>query len=173
MTVTENRENKLRRMTADDLKVVLAWRNHLDVRRYMYTQHEITLAEHSHWFERASQDTSRHLLMFESASTPLGFINIHEKNHGRIADWGFYTAPESPKGTGRLLGKCALRHVFGTLGLHKVCGEAMAFNERSIRFHISLGFQQEGILREQYFDGQAYHNVICFGLLANEWQSNY
>jgi len=34
---------------------------------------------------------------------------------------------------------------------------------------LRLGFQREGVLRQQHFDGQQYHDVVCFGLLANEW----
>jgi UDP-4-amino-4,6-dideoxy-N-acetyl-beta-L-altrosamine N-acetyltransferase len=159
-------------MTPEDLGQVLAWRNHEEVRRYMYTQHEISLEEHTRWFERASQDAGRHLLVFENDTVPLGFINIHQIAPGGVADWGFYVAPDAPKGTGRQLGQAALHYAFSGEGLHKICGQALAYNERSIRFHLNLGFQQEGTLREQHFDGQHYHNVVCFGLLASEWQAH-
>lgn len=161
--------NRVRPMTRDDLEQVLAWRNHIDVRRYMYSQHEISLDEHASWFERASLDSKRNLLMFERDRVPLGFVNLHQIAAGGVADWGFYVAPEAPRGTGRHLGKTALQYAFDPLGLHKVCGQALEYNERSIRFHKSLGFRQEGFLREQHFDGFAYFNVMCFGLLAAEW----
>lgn len=160
-------------MQLADLQRVLAWRNHVDVRRYMYTQHEITLAEHKSWFERAANDACKSLLIFEINQQPLGFINFSKHSVGAIADWGFYLAPDAPKGSGRLLGHAALAYAFSQLKLHKICGEALAFNERSIRFHQSLGFIQEGNLRDQYFDGTSYHNVINFGLLADEWQPKH
>lgn len=157
-------------MNEGDLEQVLSWRNHPDVRRYMYTQHEISPEEHARWFARASQDSERHLLVFEINGTPLGFINIHQIASGGTADWGFYAAPDAPKGTGHTLGQTALRYAFKTAGLHKLCGQALAFNERSIRFHLNLCFQREGVLRQQHFDGRQYHDVVCFGLLANEWR---
>jgi UDP-4-amino-4,6-dideoxy-N-acetyl-beta-L-altrosamine N-acetyltransferase len=135
----------------------------------MYSQHDISLAEHTQWFQKSSGDPERYLLMFESDVTPLGFISLHCKAPGRIANWGFYVAPDAPKGTGRSLGIAALRYSFADLMLHKVCGEALAYNERSIRFHQALGFSQEGVLRQQHFDGHNYHDVVCFGLLVNEW----
>jgi UDP-4-amino-4,6-dideoxy-N-acetyl-beta-L-altrosamine N-acetyltransferase len=159
-------------MVHADLDRVLAWRNHPDVRRYMYTQHEITLDEHRRWFELTSADPRKHLLIFEIAKQPLGFINFHELGNGGIADWGFYVAPDAPKGSGRQLGCAALNHAFIELKHHKVCGQALAYNERSITFHQSLGFQQEGILRDQHFDGERYHHVNCFGLLCSEWRSD-
>jgi UDP-4-amino-4,6-dideoxy-N-acetyl-beta-L-altrosamine N-acetyltransferase len=157
-------------MVHADLALVLAWRNHPDVRRYMYTQHEITLDEHQRWFERTLPDRKKHLLIFEANQQPLGFVNFNETGNGGIADWGFYAAPAAPKGSGRQLGHAALSHAFTQLKLHKVCGEALAYNQRSIQFHQSLGFQQEGTFRDQHFDGERYHHVICFGLLSYEWQ---
>ena len=171
MTTSTSTQLCLRPLTLQDLKQVLAWRNHEDVRRYMYTQHEIGLDEHTRWFERATQDSSHHLLVFERDGVSIGYINIHEIGPGGVADWGFYTAPDAPKGTGRQLGLAALSYAFTEVGLHKLCGQALAYNVRSIKFHLSQGFQQEGILREQHFDGQDYHDVVCFGLLAREWQA--
>lgn len=170
--MTAPAQSRVRLMNQSDLEQILAWRNDPEVRRYMYTQHKISLDEHTRWFESASQDASRHLLVFESDGVPLGFINIHQINTGGVADWGFYAAPDAPKGTGRQLGHAVQHYVFVRAGLHKLCGQALAYNERSIRFHRNLGFQQEGILREQHFDGQNYHDVVCFGLLASEWQAS-
>jgi len=156
-------------MVETDLELVLAWRNNPAIRRYMYTQQEISFVEHKHWFELARQDQRRHLLIFESDSEPLGFISFCSKKDGSVADWGFYIAPNAPKGSGRKLGKTALDYAFGALHLHKVCGEVLTYNERSVHFHQSLVFSVEGRLREQHFDGGKYHDVMCFGLLASEW----
>lgn len=160
-------------MTSADLPLVYEWRNHWDVRRYMYTQHFISTEEHQRWYENASQDPKRHLLLFELNSAPLGFINFHEVALGGIADWGFYLAPNANKGAGRRLAHSAFEYAFNQIKFHKLCGQVLAYNERSIRFHRSIGFLEEGTLRHQYFDGNKYHDVICFGLLCTEWQSLY
>jgi UDP-4-amino-4,6-dideoxy-N-acetyl-beta-L-altrosamine N-acetyltransferase len=163
---------RLRPMDHADLERVLAWRNHPEVRHYMYTRHEITPEEHLRWFERTRLDPAKHLLIFEANLQPLGFVNFSITGAGGIADWGFYTAPDAPKGSGRRLGHAALSHAFSQLKLHKICGQALAYNTRSVQFHQSLGFQQEGILRDQHFDGENYHHVICLGLLCHDWQQN-
>ena len=161
----------VRAMREDDLERVLGWRNHPDVRRFMYTQHAITPSEHRKWYESSQLNPARSLLIFEQAGEPLGFVNITQTVAEHIADWGFYLAPGAPRGTGQQLGEAALAFAFDSLGLHKVCGQALAFNERSIRFHEKLGFVQEGALREQHFDGATYHTIIHFGLLRYEWQA--
>jgi UDP-4-amino-4,6-dideoxy-N-acetyl-beta-L-altrosamine N-acetyltransferase len=169
MTEQQQPKGRLRPMRADDLDRVLAWRNHPEIRRYMYSQNEIGADEHRRWFELSSQDPRKHLLVYECAGIPLGYVNFTLLNTAGVADWGFYAAPDAPKGTGRRLGLTALAHAFEKLGLHKVNGQALAYNERSISFHGALGFLQEGILRDQYFDGERYHAVYCFGMLRGEW----
>jgi UDP-4-amino-4,6-dideoxy-N-acetyl-beta-L-altrosamine N-acetyltransferase len=172
MTKSNKRRAGVRPMADADVERVLAWRNHLEVRRYMYTQHEITLDEHQRWFERTRQDPRKHLLIFEADNQALGFVSFNELGSGGVADWGFYIAPDTRKGCGRELGRAALDHAFNDIKLHKVCGHALAYNERSIRFHQTLGFKQEGALRDQHYDGERYNNIICFGLLSQEWQPN-
>ncbi len=169
----ERSSSFLRYMTHADLGIVLAWRNHEDVRTFMYTQHEISQEEHCRWFDRANMDQKRHLLIYQVDDSPQGFINLHEIAVGGIADWGFYAAPDAPRGTGAAMGSAVLHYVFETLKLHKLCGQSIAFNERSIQYHLKLGFLKEGVLQQQHFDGQNYHDVWCFGLLAETWQAQY
>ncbi|MCE5234353.1 MAG: UDP-2,4-diacetamido-2,4,6-trideoxy-beta-L-altropyranose hydrolase [Mizugakiibacter sp.] len=160
----------MRPMVGADVEQVLRWRNHPDIRRYMYTRHEISPAEHEAWFERSLRDRSRHLLIAEEAGRPLGFVSFKETGSDRIAEWGFYAAPDAPKGTGRKLGAAALAYGFGALGFHKICGQAMDSNERSIALHRALGFSEEGRLRDRDPSDERYRVVLCFGLLADAWR---
>ena len=162
----------VRKMTKQDLDLVLQWRNHIDVRRFMFNQKKIVFEEHCIWFERLSLDSRRHQLIFEINSVPSGVVSFSLHDTVTVADWGFYLAPDAAKGSGRQLGLVAMAYAFRKLRLHKLCGEALAFNARSINFHFSLGFKQEGLLKENYFDGQCYHDVVYFGLLAFEWNQN-
>lgn len=155
---------ELRPMAAGDLERVLAWRNHEDTRRYMYSSRPIGPDEHRQWFERTSADPSRHVLILEVDGVPSGFVNIGPVQTGGVAEWGFYAAPGAPRGTGRILGEAALEFAFRTLGLRKLCGEVIAGNQASRDFHLSLGFRQEGVLIGQHFDGILYQDVVLFGL---------
>lgn len=162
----------LRPLRDTDLAMVRQWRNHPEVRGCMYTEHEIGEAEHRAWFQRFRDNPDRHLLLAEREGQPFGFVNIQRVDAQALrAEWGFYLAPEAPRRSGQALGLAALAHVFETLGLHKLCGEALASNQRSRRFHERLGFTQEAHLRDHHFDGHTYHDVIGYGLLRSEWQA--
>jgi UDP-4-amino-4,6-dideoxy-N-acetyl-beta-L-altrosamine N-acetyltransferase len=159
----------LRTMTDADLGSVLELRNHPEIRRYMLTQHEITIEEHISWFERATINENQELLVFELDKICCGFVQFKNTNFCGVFDWGFYVAPGAPKGIGGKLGSAALEHAFKNEKLHKICGQALHWNVPSIEFHKSLGFVQEGILRDQHFDGSSFHSLICFGILRQEW----
>lgn len=162
---------KIRTMTAKDLDAIRAWRNQPEVRRFSLTQHEIGAPEHAAWFERTSTDPRRKLFIVEENGVALGFVNFNDVEPQGIANWGFYAAPGARKGGGRTLGRVAIREAFMGLALHKICGQALASNEASIRMHLSLGFREEGRLREQCRINGLYHDLVCFGLLRSEWIS--
>lgn len=163
---------RVRVMGTDDLELVLNWRNHPDIRSCMYSQDEIRLENHKRWFESASTNPNKHLLIYEREGIPLGYICLDRLSLGPVADWGFYAAPDAPKGTGSALGNAALAYAFNEAGFHKVCGQVIEYNARSVHFHKKLGFKAEGVLRDQFFDGELFHNILCFGILQHEWQEN-
>lgn len=160
---------RLRPLHTDDLDLVRQWRNSEAVRRWMFSTNTITEQEHREWFEKNANNPLRHLLVYTEGDTSLGFVNISVNASSKNAEWGFYIAPDAPAGTGHRLGKAALAHAFEKLALYKVYGHVLHFNQRSIRFHEKLGFVQEGRLRHDHFDGNAYHDVVIFGLLRTDY----
>lgn len=161
----------VRALAEDDLPMVLAWRNNPDVRRYMLTQHEISPQEHYNWFVRVQQDKTQQQLIVLDRDAPLGFIQFNSVIKGSIADWGFYARPDAARGSGLKLGMAALKYAFNELRLHKVCGQAIESNQASIAFHQKLGFTREGRLCDQHCIAGHYEALICFGLLAKDWQA--
>ncbi len=135
----------------------------------MLTQHEISWREHCDWFERNASDPTRRLLIIEERHEALGFVQLKGVGAGAISEWGFLAAPDKPKGTGRKFGKAAIDYAFRSLQIHKLCGQVLGTNESSIRFHLSLGFRKEGVLRQHHRIEARYHDLICFGLLCEEW----
>lgn len=159
----------IRQMNESDLPMVLAWRNHPEIRKFMFTQHQISRDEHRLWFAKASLNESIQLLIVEEDKNAIGYVQFSKVSDGGVSDWGFYARPGAPKGSGRKLGVMALNYAFGHLRIHKVCGHAIAGNVASISFHQSLGFTLEGVLRDQQRIQNAYHDLHCFGLLACDW----
>lgn len=162
---------QIRSMTENDLSMVLAWRNHPEIRSFMLTQHEISISEHTRWFREASEDISKRLLIVESQDNPVGYVQFSNLKLWRIADWGFYICPKAKKGTGKKLGFSALRYAFEELKLNKVCGQVIASNKASINFHERLGFKREEEHCSEILVNNSLQTLIGFGLFANEWKA--
>lgn len=160
---------KVRPAVASDCERIWLWRNDPTIRPFMFNTDEIPWLEHVAWFDRTLADTRKHALVFEREGQSGGFASLHEAPHGMVAEWGFYKAPDAPGGTGKLLGAETLAYAFEVLHLHKIHAQVLRFNQRSMDLHTTLGFVQEGVLRDQHFDGHAYYDVCCFGIRRTEW----
>lgn len=162
-------DTNIRLMSEVDLPMVLSWRNAPQVRKFMFDNAEIESSKHCEWFNRAVENPTRRLLIVEVGGVPLGFVQFDGAEAGVVSHWGFYARPDAKKGAGNIIGKTALDYAFAQIGLHKVCGLVLEFNEASIRMHQRLGFQQEGFLREQHRVKWLYQSVVQFGLFQQEW----
>jgi UDP-4-amino-4,6-dideoxy-N-acetyl-beta-L-altrosamine N-acetyltransferase len=158
-------------LSENDLALVLPWRNAPEVRRNMYTHHEISPDEHRAWFERMRQDPSaRWYLYRDTAGEPQGVVYFTAIDPmQKTAFWGFYAKPEASPGTGTRMEYEALDLAFGELALRKLNCEVLASNPVVVNLHRKVGFTQEGVFRAQHFDGTAQIDIIRLGLLANEW----
>ncbi len=161
----------LREMTEDDLGVVLEWRNLESVRAYMYTDHIISMEEHRAWYSRAKKDPTSVYLICEEQGAAIGVVNFVQIDHtNEKAFWGFYLGQQSgPRGRGSIMEYLALEYAFGQLGLRKLCGEVLSFNDHVLKLHNKFGFLEEGRFRQHVLKNGKYEDVISIGLLADEW----
>ena len=160
---------KLRKLEEKDLVQVLEWRNHDEIRKWMVNTSKIAYEDHKMWFERNKSRTDRFFCVFEYNEQPQGYISFQSIENSSAYEWGFYIKPDAEKGMGKILGQAAIQYAFDVLGIQKIFGQVLAFNEKSIFFHQKLGFKQEGLLRQQFKDSRGEFDIFQFGLLKSEW----
>jgi UDP-4-amino-4,6-dideoxy-N-acetyl-beta-L-altrosamine N-acetyltransferase len=161
----------LRPLEKSDLELILRWRNAPTARKAMFSQHEISLEEHRAWFQRIQEDDTQQWFLFLDddgfPSAVVNFIQIDQVQ--KKAFWGFYTKPESKRGTGLRMSLEALDKAFDNMGLEKINAEVLGSNLRSLDMHKKVGFIQEGCFRKHFLDGRKSVDVVRFGLLQKEW----
>ncbi|SDM17339.1 GNAT family N-acetyltransferase [Allokutzneria albata] len=64
-----------------------------------------------------------------------------------------------------------LGYMFGERRYQKCDVSVYAFNEDSLALHRKLGFVEEGRRRRQLFAGGAHHDVVLFGMTAEEFRA--
>lgn len=178
----------VRKATLADTEMVWQWRNHADVRQWMFGQDEITLTEHKTWFGRQLDNSNVYLLIFEVNDEPMGFVNFTQitldkyqtlnppkskqnKPNEKIASWGFYLSPNSPKGQGLgfALGVLAISHIFNTTEIGKITAQVLAYNTASLALHRKLGFTEVGVLKQHFGVGDKVFDVVEFELLKENF----
>jgi len=163
---------ELRDVRETDREQLMAWRNLPEVSAYMYTDHQISVEEHNAWFDRAMKDPTRRYWIIVCDAEDVGLANvidIDEKNSRCY--WAFYISSPNVrgKGVGSFVEYSVLKYVFEDLKLNKLCCEVLGFNETVVNMHQRFGFKQEGILREHVVKSDGKHDVVCLGLLRDEW----
>lgn len=104
--------------------------------------------------------------------TPVGHAMVRKVDwESRNADLAYGIHPDE-EGNGyatEAAGLC-LTHAFDGMGLHKVTAMVLEGNEASMRVLEKLGFEKEGVFREQINSFGDYVDTHHFGLLRSEWQ---
>jgi UDP-4-amino-4,6-dideoxy-N-acetyl-beta-L-altrosamine N-acetyltransferase len=162
---------KLNPISYEDLDLVLTWRNSPRVRENMYTNHLITAEEHRRWFEKASHDPSKRLLMcVDESGIAVGVIAFSDIDplHKR-ATWAFYSGESGRRGVGSEMERLALDFAFENLGLEKLNCEVLSFNMPVVDFHRKHGFRIEGIFRAQYTRDGIAHDVYRLAHFRRDW----
>lgn len=158
-------------MQAEDLHMVRNWRNSPQIKKYFFSQNEISAVEHERWFHRNYNKPSHRLMIFEQNKLALGFLQlICYQQEAKNYEWGFYIAPTYlGQGHGKGLAKKALEFAFITLGAEKIKGKILEGNNISEKLHETCGFKQEGFLRNECVINQQIKNIFYYGLLKSEW----
>lgn len=160
----------LRSIRDDELELMLSWRNAPSVRSKMYTRQVISLEAHKAWWAGIQARKDQKYFMYEFSGVPTGIVAFNDIDlvNGNSA-WAFYASPEAVKGTGSRMEFLALECAFGELGLRRLCCEVLGFNTPVVALHKKFGFTEEGVKREHHKMDDGFHDVICLGILAEEW----
>ena len=168
----EAKDVRLRDLAPGDSDNLFAWRNLPDIRRWMYTDHEIVREEHDRWFAAASKDPSRKYWIVELDGRPVGLANLADivPAH-RKATWAYYLADAAVRGRGigAYVEFLVIEHVFSKLKLGKLWCEVLVDNKGVIKLHETFGFQREALFRQHVVKGGEPQDVVGLGLLAADW----
>lgn len=165
---------KLRPVVMEDRDQLRAWRNQPDIRRWMYSDHEISEAEHQAWFDRLIGEARPRHWIIAADGAPIGLVNLYDLQPAhRRGSWAYYIAEAGVrgKGLGAAVEYMTLETAFGAFGLHKLWCEVLVDNEPVVRLHESFGFRREALFRDHVCKQGRWIDVVGLGLLAEDWAS--
>ncbi len=154
-------------LNEEEIEMVRMWRNHPEVRRWMYTDHEISKEEHINFIDSLKGDNKNFYYLVYKGRKPVGVMYLNRLDpKNRNAYFGIYANPEEKiHGAGLILEKSAISLAFDVAQLHTLKLEVIEDNERAINFYKRMGFEEEGRLREFVFKDGRWKDVIVMGMI--------
>lgn len=163
----------LRKVRQDELPTVYAWR--YDVDTWLLTEIEPYVVP---TFERFVADwtapsaDAEPTFGIEADGRLVGTCSLWGLDlHNRFAHVGMAVGSAEHRGQGA--GRDALAVItdygFRLRGLHRLQLETLSVNEAMVRTALSVGYQEEGRLRDKAWVAGRFTDEVVFGLLAEEW----
>ncbi len=164
----------LRKVRQDELPAVYAWR--YDVDNWGLSEDEpyvVPTYEHfvEFWNRPNAQDDGA-FFGIDAEGRLVGLCSLWGIDlHNRRAHIGMSIGDKGHRGQG--LGRDALAVItdygFRLRGLHRLELETLVTNEAMIRTALSVGYREEGRLRDRAFVSGQFVDEAVFGLLADQW----
>ena len=160
----------LRPMERDDVEFLTALVNDPTVRRSLAADRPIAQHDEREWIESANEDGGVHLLACAD-DEPVGTVGLNEPNETwGVTELGYMIDPDhwghgyATDAADRL---CA--YAFEERRLNKVFAEVYETNPASTRVLEKVGFEREGVHRQEAFVDGEYVDIYRYGLLASEY----
>ncbi|MWG35781.1 GNAT family N-acetyltransferase [Halomarina oriensis] len=109
---------------------------------------------------------------------PLGIVTLTGSEYGpsetaraRNAELAYWLHPDHHgEGYGSDAARRMVRYAFEDRNLRRITARVGSFNDASVGLLESLGFEREGTQREAAWFRGAYHDMLWYGLLREEWE---
>jgi diamine N-acetyltransferase len=165
---------RLRLVEEGDLAQLVEWRNEPAVWECFFNKFPLSLSGQQAWYAQLAQDTRRRFFMIctEATGETIGTIALDQIDFvNRSLEVGniligrpeYRGAGYAKEAIQLLLAYCFLR-----LNINRVYLHVYADNQRAIGLYRTVGFREEGVLREAYFDGGSYKDVLVMSVLSHE-----
>jgi len=177
VTTLDRNRVALRPVEEVDVDNILTWVNDRDIIGNLaaFAGKPLSRDDELAWVRkvRTSTDEKVFTVLEKKNGRYLGQVGLHQIFwRSKVARAAAIVASKEDMGQG--YGSAAIASLldvaFKDLGLHKVWLMVFEKNERSRKTWKRLGFVEEGLLRDEYFHQESWHNMVRMGLLSHEWK---
>lgn len=150
----------------EEKEMVRVWRNHENVRRWMFTDHLISNDEHLSFLQNLKGNTKMFCWLIKNNSGYIGVLNLHQVDFkNKNSYFGLYTNPDSRRiGESAMLFKIIIDLAFNKFKLHTLRGDTIEGNP-ILYVHEKFGFATEGRLKELILKEDGWKDVIITALI--------
>jgi RimJ/RimL family protein N-acetyltransferase len=164
----------LRPLEYSDAPQLTTWINDPEVTRTLLAYRPMNLQTEQEFIDRMyrSEDDLVVGIVVRQTDQLIGVTGLHRIDwRNRHAALGILIGAKGEwgKGYGTEATSLLVDHAFATLNLNRVWLHVYEFNTRAVRAYEKVGFQKEGLLRQETFREGRYWDTIVMAVLRAEW----
>jgi len=131
-------------LTSNEKEMVLAWRNHPNIKRWMYTQEDISLENHLNFIKSLENNNEKLYFLVKKEDEYIGVIDFTDLHNSHIY-FGLYANPMTKVlGVGRILEQISIDYAFDVLKVNGLQLEVFADNIQVRNLHKKFNFKETG-----------------------------
>ena len=173
----EGEKVRLRAYTKDDLPLARGYINELDVSQRLRPSILFPLRpeDEEKWYQSLDANSDKiYSFAIESKKDKsyLGGCGIQEIDaKNRTASLGIFLGKKHwGKGYGKDALNVLVSFCFNEVNLNKIRLSVFSFYKPAIHCYEKAGFKTEGVLRQEIYRQEKYHDTIIMGMLRCEWE---
>lgn len=164
---------ELRRLTENELELMMKWRMREDIANNMFSSVELTIKEQRKWFKKLQSDRSQVRWIIFADNIPIGSMYLVDIDYtNKRCESGWFVAEKEYRSfkLAMSLQQNMYDYVFDEMGFNRLCGYALGINSMLLKLVKLCGMEEEGILRQHIYKDGIFHDVTVVGLTKDQWQ---
>ena len=127
-------------LNIEEKEMILKWRNHPEIRKWMYNQDEIKLEEHLNFIESLKSRKDKLYFLVKKEEEFIGVIDFTQLVEKKSVHMGIYSNPNL-KGNGKILLNKIIDYSFNNLKVERIFSEGLMENEKAYILYKSFNFK--------------------------------
>ncbi len=165
----------LRPLEHADVPQVTQWINDPEITRTLLMYRPMSSHDEEAWIASLGSSTDDIVLgvALQDGDTLIGTVGLHRIDwKNRHASFGILIGEKSEwgKGYGTEATGLMTAYAFDTLNLNRVWLHVYEHNDRGRRAYEKVGFQREGVLRQETYRQGRYYDAFIMAILRQDWE---
>lgn len=149
----------------EEKEMILKWRNHPDIRKWMYNQDEIKFEEHLNFIDSLKLRKDKLYFLVKKEDDFIGVIDFTQLVNKESVHMGIYSNPNI-NGNGKILLNKIIDYSFNNLKVKRVFSEVFAENDKAYNLYKKFNFKA---ISEKIVNNK---KVICMKLENKDYFIN-
>lgn len=160
----------IRPIEVSDAELIIKWRNSENVKKYFILQENFTLEGQVKWINNIVNNGKAFQFVIVEKASNRSVGSVYIRNVDQIhkkGEYGIFIGEDDArgKGYGTQAAKLIIKYAFNEKKLHRIYLRVFSDNYRAISSYKKVGFNIEGVLREDVYVRGVYRDITWMAIV--------